>query len=127
LLATLDQPGTFRPALEDSLNAYEAGDYAGAETKLQPILEAFPSDPSALYVKAMAEYRKGNLAQAGEWMDASERTQPMSAFRCWSALQLGLATGSRARIDRECKHLADHPQYADQVRRIRKAVERRGV
>jgi uncharacterized protein (DUF1778 family) len=127
LIATLDQPDKFRPALEDSLNAYDSGDYRAAETKIQPILDAFPSDPSGLYVKAMAEYRKGNLDAAGGLMAQSERTQPMSAFRCWSALQMGLATGNRERIDRECKHLGNHPEYEERVRQIREAVTRRGA
>lgn len=127
LMKTLNQPQKFAVALEDSVNHYNAGDYATAEEKVQPILAAFPSDPSALYMKAMAEYRKGNVEAAGQLMDQSERTQPMSAFRCWSALQLGLETGNRTRIDRECKHLGGHPQYSDRVRRIREAVQQGGA
>jgi hypothetical protein len=127
LIATLDQPDKFGPALEDSLKAYDSGDYPAAETKVQPILDAFPSDPSALYVKAMAEYRKGNPDAAGSLMAESERTKPMSAFRCWSALQMALATGNRERIDRECKHIGNHPAYAERVRQIRVAVQRRGA
>jgi hypothetical protein len=127
LLRTLSQPDKFRSALEDSVNAYEAGDYADAEAKVQSILKAFPSDPSALYMKAMVEYRQGDLDQAAALMDASERAQPMSAFRCWSALQMGLATGNRARIDRECRHLAGHAQYADKVRQIQGTLRQRGA
>ncbi len=127
LMATLDQPAKFRPVLEDSLNAYDSGDYAAAESKIQPILDAFPTDPSALYMKAMAEYREGNLKAAGGLMAESERTQPMSAFRCWSALQMALATGNRERIDRECKHIGNDPEYAERVRQIREAVLRRGA
>jgi hypothetical protein len=127
LLATLGQPEKFRPALEDSISAYDSGDYGKAETKVQPILDAAPSDPSALYVKAMAEYRKGNLNAAGGLMAESERTRPMSAFRCWSALQMALVTGNRQRIDRECGHLAGHPEYKQRVRQIRDAVARRGA
>lgn len=127
LLRALNQPETFRPSLEDSVNAYEAGNYAAADAKIQPILKAFPSDPSALYMKAMVHYRQGDLNQAAALMDASERTQPMSAFRCWSALQMGLATGNRARIDRECRHLAGHPQFADKVRQIQETLRQRGA
>lgn len=127
LVATLDQPDRFRPALEESLNAYDAGRFEEAESKVQPILQAFPSDPSALYVEAMAEYRQGHLNRASALMDTSERTQPMSAFRCWSALQMGLATGSRARIERECRHLEGHAQYRDRVQQIREVVRRRGA
>jgi hypothetical protein len=55
-----------------------------------------------------------------------ERSQPMSAFRCWAALQMGLATGSRPRVDRECKHLDGHPQYSARAREIQEAVRKRG-
>jgi len=126
LMATLDQPEKFRPALEESIHAYDIGDYRTAEDKAETILTAFPADPSALFVKAMAEYRQGHTAAAGALMDQSERSQPMSAYRCWAALQLGLATGSRPRIDRECKHLEGHPHYSLQVREIREAVRKRG-
>jgi hypothetical protein len=126
LMATLEQPERFRLALEDALNAYDAGDYRKSEANAEAILLVAPADPSALLVKAMAEYRRGNAVAAVALMDQSERTQPMSAFRCWAALQLGLATGSRARVDRECKHLEGHPQYAARVREIREAVHKRG-
>jgi len=125
LTATLDQPEKFRPSLEDSLNAYDAGDYGAAEAKLKPILDAFPSDPSALFVEAMAEYKRGNGAAAERLVQQSERTRPMSAYRCWGALQLALATGNRAGIDRECKHLDGHPVYSGRVRGIEEAVRRR--
>ena len=68
----------------------------------------------------MAHYRQGDLNQAAALMDASERTQPMSAFRCWSALQMGLATGNRARIDRECRISRVTRQFADKFGRYRK-------
>lgn len=126
LMATLEQPERFRLALEDALNAYDAGDYRKSEANAEAILLVAPADPSALLVKAMDEYRQGNKGAASALMDQSERTQPMSAFRCWAALQLGLATGSRARVDRECKHLEGHPQYAGRVREIREAVHKRG-
>jgi Tfp pilus assembly protein PilF len=127
LLATLERPGEFRQTFEDSLSAYNAGDFAAAEEKLKPILAAYPSNPSVLFVEAMAEYRKGNLTQAADLMGRSESTQPMSAFRCWANLQMGLITGSRARIDRECRHLAGHPEYKDEVRRISETVAQRGA
>ena len=127
LMATLHQPQKFRPLLEASLNAYEAGDYPLAEAKARAILDALPTDPSALFVAAMAEYRRGKPGEAEKLMDQSERSQPMSGYRCWTALQLGLATGSRARIDRECKHLDSDPDYAPGVRQIRQAVSRRGA
>ncbi len=127
LAVTLDRPEKFRRVLEDSLNAYDAGDYVSAEAKLKPILDAFPSDPSALYVEALAEFKRGNGVAAEKLMEQSERTQPMSAYRCWGALQLALATGSRAGIDRECKHLAGHPVYSERVRGIQDGVRRRGA
>jgi len=126
LVATLSQPERFRPALEDSMKADEAADYRTAEANAEAILLVAPADPSALLVKAMAEYRRGHTAAAVALMDQSERTQPMSAFRCWAALQLGLATGNRARVDRECKHLDGHPLYSARVREIREAVRKRG-
>jgi hypothetical protein len=126
LMATLEQPERFRLALEDSLNAYDAGDYRTAKANADAILWVAPADPSALLVKAMAEYRQGHTGAALALMDQSERNQPMSAFRCWAALQLGLATGSRARVDRECQHLEGHPQYSVRVREIREAVRKRG-
>ena len=127
LMATLGEPQKFRQALEASLNDYDAGDYRMAETKARTILEALPADPSALFVVAMCEYRQGNSADAEKLMDESERSQPMTEFRCWAALQLGLATGSRARIDRECKHLENAPGYAPQVRHIQQTVRQRGA
>jgi hypothetical protein len=126
LIATLEQPERFRPALEEAVSAYDAGDYRTSEAKVEAILLLAPAEPAALLVKAMAEYRLGNTVAAVALMDQSERTQPMSAFRCWAALQLGLATGSRDRVDRECKHLEDHPQYSARVRQIREAVRKRG-
>jgi len=127
LMATLIEPQKFRPLLEDSLNAYEAGDYGMAESKARAILAAFPTDPSALFVAAMAEYRLGNIRDAEKLMGESERTQPMSGYRCWGALQMGLATGSRPRVDRECKHLEGDPAYGPRVEQIRQAVNRRGA
>jgi tetratricopeptide (TPR) repeat protein len=126
LMATLEQPERFHLALEDSLNAYDAGDYRKAEANAEAILWVAPADPSALLVKAMAEYRKGNTTAAVALMDQSERTQPMSAFRCWAALQLGLATANRGRVDRECKHLEGHPRYSARAREIQEAVRKRG-
>jgi hypothetical protein len=126
LMATLSQPGRFGPALENALSAYNAGDYRASEANVEAILLVAPADPSALLVKAMAEYKQGNTAAAVALMDQSERTQPMSAFRCWTALQLGLATGNRARVDRECKHLDGHPQYSARAKEIQEAVRKRG-
>jgi hypothetical protein len=126
LMATLGQPERFRPILENALNAYDAGDYRASEANVEAILLVAPADPSALLVKAMAEYRQGNSKAAVALMDQSERTQPMSAFRCWAALQLGLATGNRARVDRECKHLEGHPQYSARAKEIQEAVHKRG-
>jgi hypothetical protein len=126
LIATLEQPERFRLALDNAVNAYEASDYPTAEANVEAILQVAPADPSALLVKAMIKYRQGNTSAAVALMDQSERTQPMSAFRCWAALQLGLATGSRARVDRECKHLDGHPRYSARVNEIRAAVRKRG-
>jgi tetratricopeptide (TPR) repeat protein len=126
LIATLQEPERFRVALEDSLKAYNAGDYRTAEANVESILQVAPTDPSALLVKAMAEYRQGNTKAALALMDQSERTQPMSAYRCWAALQLGLATGRRATVERECKHLDGHPKYSARAREIQEAVRKRG-
>jgi hypothetical protein len=126
LMATLSQQ-KFAPLLEDSLNAYSAGDFRMAESKARAILATLPTDPSALFVAAMAEYGQGKTADAEKLMDQSERTQPMTAYRCWAALQLGLATGSRARVDRECKHLAADPAYGTRARQIEQTVSRRGA
>ena len=127
LMATLDQPDKFRPVLEASLNAYEAGDYPTAMAKADDILGAFPADPSALFVKAMAEYKQGNLGQAEKLMDQSERSRPMTEYRCWATLQLGLATGSRARIERECSHLSSSPEHAPRIRQIEQTLRQRGA
>jgi hypothetical protein len=127
LTATLREPQKFRPVLEESLDAYDAGDYRMAQAKARTILDVLPTDPSALFVAAMAEYRQGHSAQAEKLMDESERSQPMTEFRCWAALQMALATGSRVRIDRECKHLENAPGYAPQVRDIRQSIGRRGA
>ena len=127
LMATLREPQKVRPTLEASLDAYDAGDYRMAQAKARTILEVLPTDPSALFVAAMAEYRQGHAAEAEKLMDESERSEPMTEFRCWAALQMALANGSRARIDRECKHLDNVPGYAPQIRHIQQTVRQRGA
>ena len=52
LMATLSQP-KFAPLLEDSLNAYGAGDFRMAELKARAILATLPTDPSALFAQGL--------------------------------------------------------------------------
>ena len=65
------------------------------------------------------------MVSAEHAMYASERAQPMTHYRCWTALQLALLTGNRARIDMECRHLDSDPAYSDRTRKIRSTVEKR--
>src|SRR5262249_31376181 len=59
LIAKLHRPQRYRPALEESLNAYDARDYRLAATRARAILQTSPGDPSALFVAAMSEYQQG--------------------------------------------------------------------
>jgi len=125
LMDCFSQKARFMPVLESSFSAYERGGYAEAESKARQILAAAPADPSALFMVGMARYRQGDLAQAHKLMQQSERTRPLTDYRCWTALQFALLTGDRAGIDRECQHVDGDPRYQARARKILETVRKR--
>jgi len=74
---------------------------------------------------AMSLYKRGQLRQAYASMLESERTAPMSQFRCWTLLQMALVAGDRTVINRECAHVASHAVYGPQARKILAAIQSR--
>jgi hypothetical protein len=125
LSKTLTDPERGRPLLKTAIGFYEAGDFKSAEAGAQSILLSSPEDPSAEFVVALSRYGLGDIAGAERSIYASERTKPMTHYRCWSALQMALVAGNRERVERECKHLEKDPAYAERVQKIREAVARR--
>ncbi|MBI1789045.1 MAG: hypothetical protein HYR60_16055, partial [Acidobacteria bacterium] len=125
LIRTLSQPDLFRPVLEASLASYQSGDYTQAEAKAREILAAIPTDPSALFVMALAEHKRGNLGAAFQLMSQSERIEPKTEYRCWTALQFALMSGDRILIDRECRHMDGHERYQERARQILEQVRKR--
>ena len=83
-------------------------------------------EPAAEYVLGRALYRERMVSAAKEALLKSEAMTPMSSFRCWSALQIGLILGDKAVVLRECKHLAKDPQYGELSQKILEEVNKRG-
>ena len=70
-------------------------------------------EPAAEYVLGRALYRERMCSAADDALLKAERMSPPSAYRCWTALQIGLILGDRETICRECQHLANNPEYAE--------------
>jgi hypothetical protein len=128
-LDTTDLLRAARPAdrepLQRAMAAYQSHDYRTAERTARDVL-ASADDPAAQFVLSMALYREGKPADAYDAMRVSERMAPMTAYRCWATLQLALLRGDCAQIERECSHVAGHPQYADRERKIQNIIRQRG-
>lgn len=118
-------PPSHWTALERAMSALELGDYDRG-LGLAARLVNQQDEPAAEYVLGRALYLKHMVGAANEAILKSERMQPMSGYRCWSALQMGLILGEKDVIERECKHLAGHKEYADAVAQIREEVRKRG-
>ena len=113
-----------RPLVQRALDDYAAGKFGRSEQETRELL-ATGDNPAAELVMAMSMYKRGQLRQAYASMLESERTAPMSAFRCWTLLQMALVAGDRTVIDRECAHVAHHKVYGPRARKIQDAIHSR--
>ncbi len=111
--------------LDKAMSALELGDNRRA-VGLSARLVNDKDEPAAEYVLGRALLQEKMISAANEAMLKSERMSPMSAFRCWTALQMGLFLGDKEVIMRECKHLENDAAYAESVRNIREEVNKRG-
>ena len=118
-------PASHWPALDKAISALELG-----ETRRAVSLAAKFSDqndePAAEYIKGRALYREVMLSASKEALLKSEAMKPMSGYRCWTALQIGLILGDKEVVLRECNHLKNDREYSAAVEKIRREVERRG-
>jgi Putative zinc-finger len=113
-----------RPLVQRALDDYSAGRFGRSEQETRELL-ATGDNPAAELVMAMSMYKRGQLRQAYASMLESEKTAPMTEFRCWTLLQMALVAGDRKIIDRECEHVANHPVYGPQARKIQEAINSR--
>ncbi len=118
-------PPSHWAALDKAMSALELGDSRRA-VGLAARLVNNQDEPAAEYVLGRALYREKMISAADEALLKSERMSPPSAYRCWSALQLGLILGDKETVLRECKHLENNPQYAEAVKKILDEVHTRG-
>jgi len=118
-------PPNHWPALDKAMSALELGDSRRA-VGLAARLVNNKDEPAAEYVLGRALYREHMLSSANEALLKSEQMTPQSAFRCWSALQIGLILGDKPTIFRECKHLEHSPQYSEAAAKILAEVQKRG-
>jgi hypothetical protein len=107
------------------MSALELGDTRKA-VGLAARLINMKDEPAAEYVLGRALYRQNMLEDADEALLKAERMTPPSAFRCWSALQIGLILGDKETVLRECKHLENNPEYGERVKAIRDEVMKLG-
>lgn len=131
-LPLLDRPDLMNAAppshwsgLDKAMSALELGDSRRA-VGLAARLVNNQDEPAAEYVLGRALFRERMLSAANEALLKAERMDPPSAYRCWSALQIGLILGDKDTIYRECKHLEKNPQYTESVQKILKEVNKRG-
>ncbi|HCC57961.1 MAG TPA: hypothetical protein DEQ47_12020 [Solibacterales bacterium] len=113
-----------RPLVQRALDDYSAGKFGRSEQETRELL-ATGDNPAAELIMAMSLYKRGQLRQAYASMLESERTAPMSQFRCWTLLQMALVAGDRTVINRECAHVASHAVYGPQARKILAAIQSR--
>jgi hypothetical protein len=118
-------PSSHWSALDKAMSALELGDSRRAVGLAARVVNN-QDEPAAEYVLGRALYREHMISSANEALLKSERMNPMSSYRCWSALQMGLILGDKDTILRECKHLQNDPQYAAAVQKILTEVQRRG-
>jgi hypothetical protein len=118
-------PASHWASLDKAMSALELGDRRRA-VGLAARLVNDKDEPAAEYVLGRALYQERMLSASKEALVKSESMQPMSAYRCWSALQIALIVGDKDIVLRECKHLEKDPQYGEQVAKIRGEVQKRG-
>ena len=111
--------------LDKAMSALELGDTRRAVGLCARLIDQ-KDEPAAEYVLGRALYRQNMVADANDALLKSEQMSPQSAFRCWSALQIGLILGEKDVVLRECKHLENNPEYSERVKAIRAEVLRRG-
>jgi hypothetical protein len=112
-------------SLDKAMSALELGDTRRA-VGLAARLINNQDEPAAEYVLGRALYRERMMSASKEALLKSEEMKPQSAYRCWTALQIGLILGDKDVVLRECGHLAHHPEYAEQTRKILEEVRKRG-
>ena len=118
-------PSSHWPALDKAMSALELGDTRRA-VGLAARLVNNEDEPAAEYVLGRALYREHMTSAANEALLKAERMSPPSAYRCWSALQIGLILGDKDTVFRECKHVENDPQYSEAAKKILEEVRKRG-
>jgi hypothetical protein len=113
-----------RPLLQNTIADYNAKRYPRAEQRSRELI-ATGDNPSAEFVMAMSMFRRGNPNQAYAAMQESERTAPLSEYRCWTLLQMALLKGDRKVVERECNHVRNNASYGPKAKAILKAVAER--
>jgi hypothetical protein len=111
--------------LDKAMSALELGDTRRAVGLAAKLIND-KDEPAAEYVLGRALYRERMVSASKDALLKSEAMTPMSAYRCWTALQIGLILGDKAIVLRECDHLKNHPQYAEGAKKILEEVNRRG-
>ncbi len=112
-------------SLDKAMSALELGDTRRAVGLAARLINS-KDEPAAEYVMGRALYRERMLSAAKESLLKSEQMSPQTPYRCWTALQIGLILGDKDVVLRECKHLANDPQYGADVHRILEEVNKRG-
>jgi hypothetical protein len=111
--------------LDKAMSALELGDSRRA-VGLCARLITKQDEAAAQYILGRALYREQMASAAKEALLKAEEMEPMSSYRCYSALQIALILGDKPVVLRECDHLATDPQYKDDVAKILDEVKKRG-
>jgi cytochrome c-type biogenesis protein CcmH/NrfG len=107
------------------MSAVELGDNRRA-IGLTGRLISRKDEAAAEYVLGRALFREKMVSEAKDALAKSEKMDPPSAYRCWSALQIALILADKPMVLRECNHLTNSPQYGPQVKKILDEVNKRG-
>jgi len=118
-------PSSHWASLDKAMSALELGDTRRA-VGLAARLINNKDEPAAEYVLGRALYREKMISASRDALLKSEEMSPGSAYRCWTALQIGLILGEKSVVMRECGHLAKDPKYGEQVAKILEEVKKRG-
>jgi hypothetical protein len=111
--------------LDKAMSALELGDAKRAVGLCAKLIND-KDEPAAEYILGRALYRQNMFWDANDAILKSEQMSPQSAFRCWTALQMGLLLGEKDVVLRELKHLANSPDYSERVKKIEAEVLKRG-
>jgi hypothetical protein len=118
-------PPSHWQSLDKAMSALELGDTRRAVGLAARMINN-KDEPAAEYVLGRALYRERMVSAAKDALVKAEQMSPMSAFRCWTALQMGLILGEKDLVLRECNHLEKSPVYGEQVAKILEEVKKRG-